>query len=181
MSRWLVLGLCGLLLTGCATRDVAFRPQAQANRPQDTPFSISGRLSVKADGKGQVANFDWNHDAGRDQLSINSPIGSTVARVERDGNGVTLQADGKTYQAADVESLTEQTLGWPLPLSNLAWWIRGLAAPDWPQSVSADGVLHQQGWAIRFISDAGQPGPFPKRVEMERDQLSIRLVVHAWR
>ena len=62
----------------------------------------------------------WQHAPERDQLDVKTPIGNTVASLSRDCHGVTLKANGKEQYAADVETLTEATLGWPLPLSNLA-------------------------------------------------------------
>ncbi|WP_293765721.1 lipoprotein insertase outer membrane protein LolB [uncultured Aquitalea sp.] len=181
MSRHsLVAGLLSLaLLSGCATETV-FRPTPSPTAVADKPFAVSGRLSVNADGKGHVANFEWTHQPAADQLSVNSPLGNTVARLERTDAGVTLQADGKTWQAGDVEQLTEQVLGWRLPMSNLAWWIRGLPAPGAEFSHAADGSLLQQGWQIRFVSDADAVGEYPKRVEMQRDKLTIRLVPQVW-
>lgn len=169
-----------LLLTGCASESV-FRPSAAstANR-QDIPFNVSGRISVNMDGKGSVGQFDWAHRATDDLLSVNSPLGSTVARLQRDASGVSLQADGKTWQAADVESLTQEVLGWTLPLGNLVWWIRGLPAPDEPYRFADDGSLTQQGWTIRFVSDADVPSPYPKRVDMQRDRLTLRLLPQNW-
>jgi outer membrane lipoprotein LolB len=127
-QRLALMWLAGsLLLTGCATETV-FRPAASASSaPRDQAFNVSGRISVNMDGKGSVGQFDWAHQPDADQLSVNSPLGTTVARLQRDPAGVSLQADGKTWQATDVESLTQDVLGWTL-LGNLVWWIRGLPA-----------------------------------------------------
>ncbi|MBV8680037.1 MAG: outer membrane lipoprotein LolB [Aquitalea sp.] len=168
-----------LLLAGCAS-EMQFRPTAVTATTQDKPFNVSGRIAVNMDGKGSVGQFDWNHSPERDQLSVNSPLGTTVAQLQRDASGVSLQADGKRWQAADVEALTSDVLGWTLPLGNLVWWIRGLPAPGTPYQLAADGSLEQQGWTIRFISDADAPGPYPKRVEMQRDKLSLRLLPQSW-
>src|SRR5207244_1945489 len=108
-----------------------------------------------------------------------SPAGSTVARLTRDASGVQLQSGGKTRQAADVQQLTADALGWELPLDNLAWWIRGQAAPGIASATSSDGSLQQQGWQIRFV--VGEPGSaVPKRVDMMREGLSIKLVTDQW-
>ncbi|MFC3530894.1 outer membrane lipoprotein LolB [Vogesella facilis] len=171
--------VCLLLLAACATTPEIAQPLATpAANVVDTPFSVSGRLAVNYQGKGHVANFDWQHSAGSDQLNVKTPIGTTVASLARDAAGVRLVADGQERQAADVESLTEATLGWPLPLSNLAWWARGLAAPGLPAAQAADGRLQQQGWLIRNLKDASSQ---PRRLELERDGLSIRLVFSDWR
>ena len=146
-----------LLLTGCATETV-FRPGvAASSAPRDQAFNVSGRISVNMDGKGSVGQFDWAHQPDADQLSVN-----------------------KRWQATDVESLTQDVLGWTLPLGNLVWWIRGLPAPDAPYQFSADGSLAQQGWTIRFVSDADVPSLYPKRVDMQRDRLTVRLLPQSW-
>ena len=178
--NWGALCVAGLLLvSGCASHETVFRPTLQS-QSQDAPFAVSGRLSANLDGKGHVANFEWSHQPGHDELSVNSPLGNTVARVVRDVDGVTLFADGKSWQADDVESLTRQTLGWPLPLANLVWWIRGLPAPGVDYVRGEDGSLQQQGWTIRFVADANSGLPYPKRVELLRDSLTVRLITQDW-
>lgn len=178
--RWggLILVL-SLAVTGCATREAVFMPSV--TQSADQPFSVSGRLSVNLDGKGHVANFEWQHRPERDQLAINSPLGNTVAEVVRDADGVTLRSDGKAWQAPDVESLTEKTLGWPLPLSGLAWWVRGMPVPGEASEVRPDGELLQQGWRIRFVREAESGEPYPKRVDLARDGLTVRVVTRDWR
>lgn len=176
----LVSALLLALLCGCASQETVFRPATSAGAQQDAPFAVSGRMSVQVDGKGQVANFDWSHAVERDELSVNTPIGTTVARLVRDATGVTLVSDGKTWQAPDVETLTAERLGWPLPLGNLVWWVRGKAAPGVPLALAADGALQQQGWTIRFTREADSSSPYPKRIDLVRDNLSIRLVTSHW-
>ncbi|TDR76692.1 outer membrane lipoprotein LolB [Paludibacterium purpuratum] len=179
MRRALLLGF-GLLLAGCASQETLLRPAAPQTASVDAPFSASGRLSVNMAGRGNTANFEWTHTAASDELSINTPVGTTVARLSRDASGVTLDADGKIWQAPDVESLTRARLGWPLPLDNLIWWIRGRAAPGVPAEYDADGSLLQQGWRIRFLGETGSQSPYPKRVDLARDDLTIRLVTYRW-
>lgn len=170
-----------LALAGCASHEAPFAPQTAAPARVDTPFTASGRLAVRYDGRGELAGFDWTHSAARDELSINTPLGNTVARLVRDAGGVELTQGGDSWRAPDVEALSRQRLGWELPLSGLAWWIRGYAVPGQAAEVDADGILHQAGWNIRFVSDADAPSPYPSRVELSRGDLSIRLITSNWR
>jgi outer membrane lipoprotein LolB len=179
MKRAVLMLAALLALAGCASRETVFRPESVA-AAADSPFQVSGRLSIRVDGKGQMAGFDWQHALARDELSVNTPLGSTVARLTRDETGVTLESDGKIWHAPDVEALTERRLGWPLPLGNLVWWIRGRPAPGEPAVIDADGSLLQQGWRIRFTSDADHPSAYPSRVDLDRDNLSIRIVTNHW-
>jgi len=167
-------------LVGCASRETLFKPELTTSSAVDTPFVASGRLSVQMNGHGQVANFEWTHALASDQLSINTPIGTTVARLTRDKQGVSLESDGKTWRAPDVAALTEERLGWSLPLDNLVWWLRGRAAPGFPAIYAPDGSLEQQGWTIRFTRVGDGGGLYPQRVDLTRDNLTIRLVTYHW-
>ena len=179
MSRlWRILpAVLLLMLTACASRQ--YQPDMLAASEADQPFTTAGRLAVKVDEKGHYGNFTWQHSPARDDVEITTPVGSTVAKIERDENGVRLIADGKETEADDAETLTEQTLGYPLPLDNLAWWIRGKIAPNAAHGMAPDGTLLQQGWRIRFFRDENSE-TYPKRVEMTRDNLLIKVVTHDW-
>ncbi|GGY08500.1 lipoprotein insertase outer membrane protein LolB [Paludibacterium paludis] len=175
-----LLAAAALGLTGCASETV-WRPVVENRDATDAPFDVTGRLSVNFDGKGQMAGFDWRHQPGRDELDVKTPLGSTVARLVRDVSGVELTSDGKTYRAPDVDTLTEERLGFPLPMANLAWWVRGRAAPGAAAETLPDGTLVQDGWRIRFTRDADQPSPYPKRIDLSRERLTLRLVMQQWR
>ena len=59
-------------------------------------------------------------------LELASPLGTTVARIEIEPGGA--RATGAQMQevrGADADAMTEQLLGWPLPVSGLADWIEG--------------------------------------------------------
>lgn len=169
------------MLGACSTfKDVPSTAAPLQGQVQDQPFDVSGRLAVNFEGKGHVAGFDWQHTLEDDQLAIKSPIGNTVASLHRDRHGVTLLADGREQFADDVETLTERQLGWPLPLSGLVWWVRGHPAPQFPFTMTAEGHLQQQGWLIRITRDAANLVQ-PRRVELEREGMSIRLVLSDWR
>ncbi|UCE31964.1 MAG: outer membrane lipoprotein LolB, partial [Burkholderiales bacterium] len=63
-------------------------------------------------------------------LDLVSPFGQTLARIQLDrGSGhATLEAsDGRLYEAASVETLTERLLGWRVPVRQLADWAQGRA------------------------------------------------------
>ena len=91
-------------------------------------------------------------------------------------------ADARQYQAADAELLTQQVLGWRLPLSGLPDWLRGRAAPgDTAQtSTGADGQLlelRQDAWRIEY-QDYREGRPV--RIRLTRPDLEMRLIVDSW-
>ncbi len=118
-----------------------------------------------------------------------TPTGQALAHIFADEDGAKLTgADRQTYEAADVESLTRRALGWALPLSRLAWWVRGEPVPG---SEPAEAVRDQQGRLVRLVQDgwsitlahpgAGEPRALPQRVELVREGHQMRLVIDSWR
>ena len=89
-----------------------------------------------------------------DDLLLSDPFGQGVARiVRRDGLVNLTTSDQKVYQARDVEDLTEQVLGWRLPLAGLPDWVRGRAAAGAPAQTQRDSSqrlaeLRQSGWLV---------------------------------
>ena len=128
----------------------------------------------------------WQHDAASDDLLFSSPLGQGVARIVwRNAVASLTTADQKQYEASDVETLTEQVLGWRLPLAGMPDWVRGRAAPGAPAQTQLDGSqrlseLRQSGWLVEFLDYAGERG-LPSRLRLSRQDMELRLVIDQWR
>jgi outer membrane lipoprotein LolB len=183
-ARRLALVAASLALAGCAALMPSDRPAERAGA-----FDLVGRVAVAFDGRNFSSGLRWQHAPDRDEVWLNTPTGQAVAHILADDEGATLTgADRQTHRAADVEALTRQALGWELPLTRLAWWVRGEAVPGSPL---AETVRDQQGRLVRFVQDgwnitlahagAEEPGGMPRRVELARGGHHIRLVIDDWR
>lgn len=185
MSR-AAFALGALVLTGCASQaTVNGALPAVANA--DVAFEVSGRIAVRYNGQADSGNFTWQHGIGQDRLALETPLGQTLAELNRDPAGVRLDmADGRRFRAAAVESLSAEVLGWELPLSGLQYWIRGVGSAasgiDASQISPEPGVyrLSQQGWQIDYPEFSGPPA-VPSRVVLKRPGLEIRLAIHEWK
>jgi outer membrane lipoprotein LolB len=96
----------------------------------------------------------------------------------------TLSAPNReTEQAKDPDQLTEQILGWRLPMRGLPYWLRGRPQPDEPADADpkegAPSVLHQAGWSIEYQSRYPDSG-LPERLVLAREDLQIRLILTNW-
>jgi outer membrane lipoprotein LolB len=115
-----------------------------------------------------------------------NPFGQGVARIVRHDGLVTLTtSDQKVYQAKDVEGLTEQVVGWRLPLAGLPDWVRGRAASGAPAQTRLNGAhriaeLRQSGWLVVFL-DYNDTSGLPSQLRLSRDDTEIRLVIDQWR
>lgn len=175
-------------LPGCATPP--HREPAVAVAAGQTAgigqFRLAGRVSVKHDGQGFSGSLRWFQAGENDDMLFLSPLGQGMAHVVRDAAGVSLTtADQQSYRAPDAESLTEQVLGWRLPLGGLRYWVLGTAAPG-PATPERDqngrlSRLNQDGWRIDYLGYKPVDGAeLPGRIELQRGELEIRLLVDEW-
>lgn len=178
--RSAIFGVC-LLLAACATVEL----QAPTAGPIGDAFHLSGRVSVKYGAEAASGKITWQHDAAGDDLLFSTPLGQGVARIIRRDERVSLTtSDQKVYHASDVESLTEQVLGWRLPLAGLPDWVRGRSAAGAPAQTRLDSAqrlaeLRQSGWLVEFLGYKSENGP-PALLRLSREDVEIRLVIDQW-
>jgi outer membrane lipoprotein LolB len=198
--RYLCL-LAVLFLAACATRpvlksqgDAMAYSQHLASLDTITNFAIKGRMGVISDYKGFSGGLSWQHQAKTeqfeesDQMDIYTPLGSKAASIEKTPQQVVLtSADGKTLQAQDAESLTEQTMGWRLPLSGLGDWALGRPTSSTVDAVTWDEngyltSLDQDGWHIEYQNyTAHNNTALPSKVTLKTDKVRLKLLIEDWR
>jgi outer membrane lipoprotein LolB len=159
---------------------------------QPTPQVYTGRFSASISREERreavSGRFTLASSPGRTTLDLASPLGNTLARLEAVGGRATLtapQADGTlaTWQGESPEALAESVLGYRLPVSGLADWIAGRAAPGRPARVLPQAGptqrIEQDGWVVE-IDERFEEGGAPRRLSFDRDAggpaaASIRL------
>ena len=172
--------LVTLLLAACASVQLA---------PRDPePFDLVGRVLATYSGGAVTANVRWEHSAARDEIWLMTPTGQTLAYIVETPDGVTLtRADQQTHRAQSVEALTRQVLGWPLPLSQLQYWIRGRPAPGATAGIERDASKLLTAFtqndcrvALTYAEDGEHAGRV-RRVDLVDGPNRIRFVVDNWR
>ena len=171
------------LLTACAT---------PARSPSDRAYT--GRFAVTTAQAEQRENasgrFGLEIRGLQQVLELSSPLGTTVARIEIEPGGA--RATGARMQevrGVDADALTEQLLGWPLPVSGLADWIEGRPVASRVARIEREGgrivLLEQDGWTIRLSEYFEVVGATerPRRLVLERPasakapSVVLRLIV----
>ncbi len=192
-----------LLLAGCAglTPRPAETPQAEQamrSRSFQDAIDLTGRLSVRYQSaykdEALHGSFTWAQQPAQTTVTLMSPLGQTLAVIDLTPDGATLtQAGQPPRAAADVDTLTAETLGWPLPISGLRYWLQGfaidagghhfVATPESSDVVTRDGWhLHYASWQDNAPSTAPQR---PRRIDLERStqqagEVAIRIVIDTW-
>ena len=181
-----VLLIITTLMSGCVNRQLI---KTAVRSPQyDAPFSFNGRVTVKRGMENSSANLRWVHnpEEDEDEVLIFEPMGQTIARIHRESQGSTLEADGRFYVSQDVESLTKQVLGWTLPLSLLSHWVVAVPSKGSEADVQRDAkkqitLMHQAGWEIRYTRYANNfPESLPTRFTMKNEKLEMTVLIDEW-
>ncbi len=191
ITRRLSLFVLAATLAGCATTSTNV---ATVGAYRDT-IDLGGRLSVnyQKDGKTEslTGGFDWAQRPGSVDVTLTNPLGQTAATISVTPQSATLTQAGRApITEANIDTLTQRTLGWPLPVSGLRDWLQGYAVDAQGQRFSAsparNEVTTQDGWRLRFVEwqDANAAQPAPRVIHATRvasgdiQDLSIRIVIN---
>ncbi len=198
LAARLLLTAVTLGLTSCASLSPSTPPAASAlpERPYHAAIDMTGRLSVRYQQQGSEqalhGSFEWQQADQTTRVTLRSPLGQIVAVIEVVPDGATLTKAGEvTHSAVDVDSLTAQVLGWPLPVAHLQNWLQGFVKDDSGQlrTVQPDGsqrLRTADGWQLQYANwQVEQPPAHPKRIDLERDtqeagRVAIRIVLDSW-
>ena len=189
------------LISGCVTpahqttadtvvKTLRIEPAADAQTVPAANFNLLGRISIQDQNQSFSGSFRWQHLAISDEILLFTPLGQAVAEITRDQGGVRLITSKlEAFYANDVESLTEEVLGWRLPLNGLQYWIQGIHSPATPAEKDLDNkdqvaAIRQDGWKIHYSSytatQLNQPS-LPRVLYLTYGNLRIRLVVDDWK
>ncbi len=137
--------------------------------------------------KGFSGRLEWQHFKGNDYLEIYSPLGGKVASIKKTQQKVTLtEKNGKVTEAQNVETLTETTLGWHLPLEGLSYWVLGKPSNSKIDYAIWDQFgrlieLKQNGWDIKYSKYTDNKGySLPNRIALRNEKIRLKLLIEQW-
>lgn len=197
------LTLLCLALSACSTLSSPFSssapPSAQAVAPYRQQVELTGRLNVTYQKNDQpesaTVNFNWQQTAQRTDVTLYTPLGSTLATIAvTPQEAVLTQSDKAPRRAPDIDTLSARLLGWSLPVSGLRDWLQGYAdGADGQRFIASptnDSVTTKDGWRLRYVSwqdvaenTGGNTSSQPRRIDAERttsaqaDAVSLRIVL----
>ena len=193
------IAFCSLLLSACATITPPVNVEQNASqRSYMDALELDGRMSVQyqKDERDEAihVSFSWKQSKDRSTITILSPLGQILATIDVKPGLATLTQSGQAPRnAADVDTLAEQALGWPLPVSGLRNWLQGFATDANNKAFIATAtntkVLTRDGWNVQYMSweDDNQTPPQsrPKRIDLTRQteqagKVMIRIVLDKW-
>ncbi|MEK1912256.1 MAG: lipoprotein insertase outer membrane protein LolB [Pseudomonas chlororaphis] len=150
-------------------------------------WQINGKIGIRAPKDSGSGTLFWLQRQDYYDIRLSGPLGRGAARLTGRPGKVALEvANQGRYEAPTPEALLEEQLGWNLPVSHLAWWVRGLPAPDSKSRLTLDGDsrlsnLEQDNWQVEYLSYAQQSGYWlPQRIKLHGRDLDVTLVIKEW-
>lgn len=199
MKKHLQIGLSlllGLLLSSCAhlhqTDQSCYLVPLAQRQQQRRAFShwlVRGNLRLHTADQKSHATLVWQQqDAQHYRITLLGPLGLGSVRINGSPQHVTLQQGKQTLTANTPEALMQQQLGWHLPVSSLAYWLRGLPAPN-SNHTQTDGqqqltAIDHDNWQVKmdqYRCFSGLNMPSKLQLNAPDKQLSAMLVVTEWR
>ena len=158
------------------------------------PLAFSGRVALSNGSDGGNGRLEWWQDGETYQVMLRAPVTRQGWSLTADAGGARIDGlDGGPRQGPDPDWLLLEATGMDVPVGALAAWAAGTRADPAAHGparleFTADGRLvriRQSGWTIDYVSwqaEAAAPGqePLPRRIDAERGQARVRLVVDDW-
>lgn len=201
VARVRTLLLSFALLSGCSVFETAPPPAQspmltavnQALAQRLSHWTIRGKIGLTHGvEKYSAAINQWEQNDRSFDIQLSSTLlGMGATRLSGTPEQLSILSAGEPERVSDnPEALLEAALGWPLPIREVSYWLRGIPAPgpayEW-ESKSNETVLMQSGWAIQYqrvtarpTSDGTSPLWLPEKMTLTRDKTRIRLIISEW-
>lgn len=192
LPRLSLLYIVATLLAACAASPEKVPVSAdwqthQAEVSAWDSWDVRGKIALRTPAQAESASLEWQQRAGLSELRLSGPLGMAATRVSSNGERVTI-IRGETVQEIDASSPAslEAATGWPLPVRQLPFWLRGIPAPGATSGESvSDGLLRQlsqDGWQVDYLDYGDFAGlRLPSRIRVEGHGLSAKLILRQWR
>jgi outer membrane lipoprotein LolB len=184
MLRLFLVAVVCVLASGCAELRTVAAP-SRPPRASIEVFHIEGRIAVRRANEHFSAGIAWRHDAGADEIALSGALGQGLARLTSGADGACLEtADGKRYVAENLDALSVQVFGTPLPVAGLGRWVLGQSAFGGAASVDAAGrlvALSEQGWTIEYLRyESDAPDALPELLQARGGEVEVRVKIDSW-
>jgi len=182
------------VLSACSSMSPQLANVPLTTRVYQPQIQMSGRLSAQYEANYREqsisVHFDWSQTPQQTAISFSSPTGQIVATILINGQGAQLtQADKPTQYASDINQLSTEVLGWPMPVAGLRDWLQGFVDADHSLPLTqstASQPINVDGWSLRYASWLTENNiERPKRLDLSRQTeqaglVSLRIVVDDW-
>lgn len=194
--RYPLLLLVLFLASGCVHRgSLTPPPNVQEHQRQIQAignWQLAGKLGIRTADDNGSANLKWDQQLTNYQINLSGPLGQKRTIITGSADKVRLEQTGEAAQEADTaEALIKKSGGWTLPVTQLAYWVRGVPAPELRIThlqQNENGLIDQLvqgGWSVNYSNyrDQNFKGailPLPGKITAEYKDVRLVLVIREW-
>ena len=175
-----------IVLAGCATQPGDVQ-QTPGKLDDLTLWRIEGKLGFRSPNKNGSAFLRWTQRDSAYELRLNGPFGAAATEIRGDDDFAVLSQSGRDdLSAQDGEALSTQLFGWPFPVGDMPFWVKGLATEGSraTSSYTEAGLLQdlqQRGWILQFSNyRAFGKWTLPTRIKGDKADYGFTLVIKQW-
>lgn len=196
MQRVLLFLFTLLLLGGCVHKGSLTPPQDVLEHQRQVQaigdWRLSGKLGIRTTDESGSASVKWVQENANYQINLSGPLGQKSMIITGTPDKVRLEQTGEAAQEADTaEALIKKSAGWTLPVTQLAYWVRGVPAPKLritqlqQNETGLLAQLIQGGWVINYSNYRDQTFkgvnlPLPGKITAEYKDVRLVLVIRDW-
>ena len=165
-------------------------------------WNLKGRLAVQAGPRSDRVSLVWKRNGNQQEIHLLGPFGGGQIEIsEKFGTAILRDGVNKEIRGRSTEEVLFNVLAWPVPFSEMIYWVRGLPAPGRHEGIGFDydgraRHLTQNGWKIEYteyrifqglelpsrIVIRALPGAIPLN-SIDRktlDSISVKLIIGSW-
>lgn len=154
-------------------------------------WSATGRIALSSPTEGFSAAMDWRQVRTDYDVELTALLGQRALRVTQQGSKAMLEARGrKGVMGANAEQLLLNELGVRVPLSQMAFWIKGLPGTQGKPGYDDAGRLQQLAYVdadgTQWVADFKRYTrvddlELPALIDIKGQDYSIRLLIKNWK
>jgi len=188
------------LLSGCSILDSRAKDTTLDSRyydwkntkqaiQQQTHWSLIGKVGIRTpEDSLTIAINKWTQENDNFEINLSSTFfGLGASTLQGNSQLVTLTESGEmpTY-SEHPNTLMETSLGFPLPIIYLSYWVKGLPVPGLISKIEFNkqglpSTIRQNLWTLHFSNYHLEQGiPLPGKIKLEQNNTRIILAIKKW-
>lgn len=187
MIRAFLLLCISLFISACSTnsKQTIIAPSSVS---AITQWQAAGRVGIRTSNDAISGNFNWDHSSQGFNLVIRGPFGQGTTKLSQDENQlVTLEYKDTKATGSHPGLLLKQHFGWLFPVTQIAYWARGLAEPSSAAAFSYNvesqqlEELVQDGWTVTYKEYSLVQGlALPRKLQAVKAPFRVNLIINDW-
>jgi outer membrane lipoprotein LolB len=189
ITRVLFFIVTAFLLNACASKQPSLQqPNADEQTSRLTSLNtwiIEGKIAFRGPSNNNSGYLTWQQTNDSYAIRVHGPLGQGNREISGNSDYIELSLPDGTVGSDQPEQFLYEQTGWTLPISELRYWVKGLAAPSLGITYIKQDIyitkLSQNGWDISYskhqlINSVWLPG----KIIISKDLHKVIILAKDW-